>query len=101
MTSRALAAVIGGWQVAFGSKLVSTLAISPPPKKKRIGRCARSCELGSQCCPNECIFGVGKLQGSGFWNEGYMSQGREMGGLVYEQPGNKVDGSCHSKEGSK
>jgi hypothetical protein len=26
---------------------------------------------------------------------------REMGKLVYEQPGNEVDGSCHSKEGSK
>jgi hypothetical protein len=30
-----------------------------------------------------------------------MSQGREMGKLVYEQPGNKVDESCHSEEGSK
>ncbi len=38
---------------------------------------------------------------SGFWVRGYMSQGREMGKLVYEQPGNEVDGSCHSKEGSK
>ncbi len=27
--------------------------------------------------------------------------GEEMGKLVYEQPGNEVDGSCHSKEGSK
>jgi hypothetical protein len=25
--------------------------------------CARSCEPGSQCRPNECIFGVGKLRG--------------------------------------
>jgi hypothetical protein len=39
--------------------------------------------------------------GPGFWVEGYVSQGREMGRLVYEQPGNEVDGSCHSKEGSK
>ncbi len=39
--------------------------------------------------------------GSGFWVRGYMSQGREMGKLVYEHPGNEVDGSCHSKEGSK
>ncbi len=38
---------------------------------------------------------------SGFWNEGYMNKGREMGRLVYEQPGNEVDGSYHSKEGSK
>ncbi len=30
-----------------------------------------------------------------------MSQGREMEGLFYEQPEDKVDGSCHSKEGSK
>ncbi len=45
--------------------------------------------------------GLGNSGGSGFWNEGYMSQGREMDGLVYEQPEDKVDGSCHSKEGSK
>ncbi len=39
--------------------------------------------------------------GSGFWVGGYISQGREIGELVYEQPGNEVDGSYHSKEGSK
>ncbi len=39
--------------------------------------------------------------GSGFWVGGYMSQVREMGRLVYEQPGSEVDRSCHSKEGSK
>jgi hypothetical protein len=39
--------------------------------------------------------------GSVFWNEGYMSKRREMESLVYEQPGNEVDGSYHSKEGSK
>ncbi len=38
--------------------------------------------------------GLGNSRGSGFWNEGYRSQGREMGGLVYEQPEDKVDGSC-------
>ncbi len=27
--------------------------------------------------------------------------GEGMGKLVYEQPGNEVDGSCYSKEGSK
>ncbi len=27
--------------------------------------------------------------------------GEGMGKLVYEQPGNEVVGSCHSKEGSK
>jgi hypothetical protein len=45
--------------------------------------------------------GLGNSRGSGFWNEGYMSQGREMEGLVYKQPEENVDGSCHSKEGSK
>ncbi len=44
---------------------------------------------------------LGSPGGSGFWNEGYMNRGREMGRSVYEQPGNEVDGSCHSKEGSK
>ncbi len=39
--------------------------------------------------------------GSGFWVGGYMSQVRETGKLVYEQPGNEVDGSSHGKEGSK
>ncbi len=39
--------------------------------------------------------------GSGFQVGGYMSQMREMGKSVYEQPGNRVDESCHSKEGSK
>ncbi len=39
--------------------------------------------------------------GLGFWVGEYMSQGREIGELVYEQPGNEVDGSCHSREGSK
>ncbi len=44
---------------------------------------------------------LGNYGGSGFWNGGYMNEGREMGRSVYEQPGNEVDGSCHSKEGSK
>jgi hypothetical protein len=44
---------------------------------------------------------LGNPVGSGFWNGGYMNKGREMGGSVYEQPGNEVDRSCHSKEGSK
>jgi hypothetical protein len=44
---------------------------------------------------------LGNSGGSGFWNGGYMNKGREMGRSVYEQPGNEVDGSCHSKEGSK
>jgi hypothetical protein len=45
--------------------------------------------------------GLGYSGGSGFWNGGYMNKGREMGRSVYEQPGNEMDGSCHSKEGSK
>ncbi len=45
---------------------------------------------------------LGNFGGSGFWNGGYyMNKGREMGRSVYEQPGSEVDGSCHSKEGSK
>ncbi len=44
---------------------------------------------------------LGNPGGPGFWNEGYMNKGREMGRSVYEQHGNEVDGSCHSKEGSK
>jgi hypothetical protein len=44
---------------------------------------------------------LGSPGGAGFWNKGYMSKGREMERSFYEQPGNKVDGSCHSKEGSK
>jgi hypothetical protein len=34
---------------------------------------------------------LGDPGGSGFWSEGYMGKGREMGRSVYEQPGNKVD----------
>ncbi len=44
---------------------------------------------------------LGNFGGSEFWNGGYMSKGREMGRSVYEQPGNEVDGSYHSKESSK
>ncbi len=42
--------------------------------------CLRACGLGSQCRPNECIFGSGKPPGgSGFRVGGYMSQVREWG----------------------
>jgi hypothetical protein len=57
--------------------------------------------LGSQCRPNECLFGSGKTPGgqdSGWGPDGRV---REMQGSVYEQPKEEVDGSCHSKEGSK
>jgi hypothetical protein len=38
----------------------------------------------------------------GFWDGGGVyEQGKGNGKLVYEQPGYRVDGSCHSKEGSK
>ncbi len=50
---------------------------------------------------NVHIFGSGKLREVGILEWGYMSQGREMGSLVHEQPGYEVDGSYHSKEGSK
>jgi hypothetical protein len=39
----------------------------------------------------KCIFGSGRPRWLGFWNEGYMGKGREMGRSVYEQPGNEVD----------
>jgi hypothetical protein len=44
---------------------------------------------------------LGKPVGAVFWMRGYMSKGREMESLVYEQPGYEVDGSYHIKEGSK
>ncbi len=37
----------------------------------------------------------------GWEGESVYEPGEGMGKLVYEQPGNEVDGSCHSKEGSK
>jgi hypothetical protein len=62
-------------------------------------------DLVSQVCDvilmSVHIFGSGKPGGLGFWDEGYTSKGREMESLVYKQPGNEVDGSYHSKEGSK
>ena len=61
-------------------------------------------DLVTQICDvvfvNVCL-GLENPRGLGFWNEGYMGEGRETGRSVYEQPGNEVDGSCHSKEGSK
>jgi hypothetical protein len=44
--------------------------------------CARAYGSGSQCRPNECIFGSGKPRGTGFWVGGYMSQVRETGKSV-------------------
>ncbi len=44
---------------------------------------------------------LGNPGGRDFGMKGYMNKGRERGRSVYEQLGNEVDGSCHSKEGSK
>jgi hypothetical protein len=44
---------------------------------------------------------LGNPGGSGFWNGGVYEQGEGNRKLVYKQPGNEVDGSYHSKEGSK
>ncbi len=63
--------------------------------------CKRACGLGSQCRPNECIFGSGKLRGVGISGGRVYKTDEGMEKLVYEQPGNEVDGSCHNKEGSK
>ncbi len=45
--------------------------------------------------------GLEKPQGVRISGKGPHGQVREMRGSVYEQPGKEVDGSCHSKEGSK
>ncbi len=74
--------------------LVSSTTFNTP-----ICSCAGSCEPGSRWCPNERIFGSGRPRGSGFWNEGYMGKGREMGRSVYEQPGNEVDGILSQQGG--
>jgi hypothetical protein len=48
------------------------------------------------------ILCLGNPRGSGFRvGEGPDRQMGEMQGSVYEQPKEEVDGSCHSKEGSK
>ncbi len=48
------------------------------------------------------ILGLGNPGGSGFWvGEGPDGQDGEMQRSVYEQPKVEVDGSHHSKEGSK
>jgi hypothetical protein len=45
--------------------------------------------------------GLEKPQGVGIPGGGPDGQVREMQGSVYKQPKEEVDGSCHSKEGSK
>ncbi len=60
--------------------------------------CAQSCELGSQCRPNECIFGSGKLQGVQISGRGVYEPGEgngevnlratwERGGRILSQQG--------------
>jgi hypothetical protein len=49
----------------------------------------------------KCIFGSGKPRGVGISGGRVYEPGEGTGKLVYEQPGNEVDGSCHKKEGSK
>ncbi len=44
---------------------------------------------------------LGLPQGVGISGRGPDGQVRETQGSVYEQPKEEVDGSCHSKEGSK
>ncbi len=45
---------------------------------------------------------LGNPGGKGFWKGGGVCEpGEGNGKLVHEQPGYRVDGSCHSKEGSK
>jgi hypothetical protein len=45
--------------------------------------------------------GLGKPRGVGILEWGVYEPREGNGKLVYEQPGYEVDGSCHSKEGSK
>jgi hypothetical protein len=45
--------------------------------------------------------GLEKPQGVGISEGGPDGQVKETKGSVYEQPEKEVDGSCHSKEGSK
>jgi hypothetical protein len=42
---------------------------------------------------------LGNPRGSGFWNDGYMGKGREMGRSVYEQPRSEVDGILSQQGG--
>jgi hypothetical protein len=63
--------------------------------------CTGACEPGSRCRPNECIFGKEKPRGVGNLGLGVYEQGGELGSSVYKQSETRVDGSCHSKEGSK
>jgi hypothetical protein len=45
----------------------------------------------------QCIFGSGKPRGVGTLGERVYEPDEGTGKLVYEQPGNEVDGSCHKR----
>ncbi len=45
--------------------------------------------------------GLGNPRGFGILEWGVYEPREVNGKLVFEQPGYEVDGSCHSKEGSK
>ncbi len=45
----------------------------------------------------KCIFGSGKPRGVGILGGRVYEPSEELGKLVYEQPGNEVDGSCHRR----
>ncbi len=75
--------------------------VSPPPRRQQQAKyykCARSCEPGSRCHPNECIFGSGKLRGVGILEWEVYEQGEgngkislratwERGGRILSQQG--------------
>ncbi len=61
--------------------------------------CAGSCEPGRDVVLMSVYLDLVDPGGSGFWNEGYMGKGREMGRSVYEQPGNEVDGILSQQGG--
>ncbi len=82
-------------------KLRNVLMLCNISKKVLKNYCKRAYGLGSQCRPNECLFGSGKPQGVGISGRGPDGRVREIQGSVYEQPKEEADGSCHSKEGSK
>ncbi len=84
----------------FMSMSVLLVCVHPAYLQCMYSTCSGSCEPGSRCHPNECIFGGEKPRGVGILESGIYEQ-REMGRAVYKQTETKVDGSCHSSEGSK
>jgi hypothetical protein len=85
----------------INENILNSQIVKDPKQRSGEYSCTRAYGLGSQRRPNECIFGSGKPRGVGILGGRVYEPGEGMGMLVYEQPGNEVDGSCHSKEGSK